>query len=159
MNPFLFKAHPLLRLTVESLAGEGGLWQALVLLLFYLIANVVWATALALVVREMVHIRPRPLNLYWMSLPALVGYVPVLLTLLRDVLDHTFRFADRFILLFALVTVASMLGALYGFLFRHPRSHQSIGLIAGFAVALAMLLISLPLGLALLKTELLAFLA
>lgn len=158
MNPFLFKAHPLLRFTVELLTDPAGHPPKSTgsLLFFYLVANLVWATALGLVIRKTVRLRPSVFTLYWMALPALIGYVPICLTLLGDILDHAFRFADRFILVFALLIVASMLGAGYGFLVRYPRSGQPIGLNAGLAIALTMLLLSLPLSLILLKTDLLA---
>lgn len=157
MNPFLFQAHPLLAATIGLFTDPAGyrLSQVAIVLLFYLGANVVWATALALIVRETAQLRPKPLTLYGMALPAILAYLPVTLTLLQDVLGHTFSMAERFIPVFSLAIAASMLGALYGFAFRYPRSGQPIGLNAGFTVSLALLLTTLPLGIALLKSDLL----
>jgi hypothetical protein len=158
MNPFLFKAHPLLSATIGLFADPAGheLSAVALLLLFYLGANLVWAIALALILREAAELQPRPLVLYGMAFPALIAYLPITLTVLQDVLSHTFSLAERFIPVFALAIACSMLGALYGLMFRYPRSGRPIGLKAGFAVSLAMLLATLSLGFALLKSDLLS---
>lgn len=161
MNPFLFNAHPLLAATIGLLTDPAGhsLSQAALLMLFYLGANLAWATVLALILREAAHLRPRPAIVYAMAFPALIAYLPITLTVLQDILAHTFSMADRFIPVFSLAIAASMLGALYGLAFRYPRSGEPIGLNTGFAISLAMLLATLPLALALLKSDLLSILS
>ena len=152
MNPLLYNAHPLLWLTVDLIDNPKThtLEEAAHLALVYLAINLVWAPWLWWGVRKVAGFSPSILLAYVLALPAQVVYLPVMLTLLGDVLAHGFRFADRFILVLCLLVASQMLGAFYAASIRHPHDGKAIGMVDGLAVSLFMWLFSLPAGLSLL---------
>jgi hypothetical protein len=150
MNPLLYKAHPLLYLTVDLLADPAAhsLKDAAWLALIYLAVNLFLAPCLWWGSRKAVGFAPSYLLTYFLALAAVVCYLAPMLTLLSDVLAHEFRFADRFILVFCLFVAMQMLGALYAVAIRYPRNGRAIGLRDGFSLSILMWLMTLPLGLA-----------
>jgi len=155
MNPLLYKAHPLLFLTVDLLANPAAhsLREAARLALVYLALNVVWASGLWWGVKKAAGFAPSIPLAYALALPALVCYQAAMLTVLGDVLAHEFHFADRFILVFCVFVAAQMLGALYAVAIRDPQGSRPLGLLGGLTVSLLMWLLSLPAGLALLGLD------
>jgi len=81
---------------------------------------------------------------YFFALPATGLYLPLMLTLLQDVVGHHFELGSRRFLLFALLVVSQFLTALYAFTLRHERSGLPIGLESGLTVSLFLLLASIP---------------
>jgi hypothetical protein len=154
MNPLLYKAHPLLYLTVDLLTNPAAHTQreAGRLALVYLAMNVVWAAWLWWGVKKAAGFSPSILLSYSLALPALLCYQAAMLTILVDVLAHAFHFADRFILVFSLFVASQMLGLLYAVATRQPGG-DTIGLPGGLAIALYMWLLSLPAGIALLALD------
>jgi len=152
MNPLLYKAHPLLWLTVDLLDNPKAhtLGETAHLALIYLAINLVWAPWLRWGVRKAVGFSPSVPVAYALALPAQIVYLPSMLTLLGDVLAHEFHFAGRFILVFALLIASQMLGVLYAVSIRHPHTGRAIGMANGCTVSLFMWLLSLPVGLGLL---------
>ncbi len=152
MNPLLYKAHPLLHLTVDMLTNPAAhsLGEASRLILFYLAVNIVWTPWLMWGLKKTAGFSPSFLLAYGLGLPALVFYLPTMLTMLSDVLAHEFHFADRFILVFCVFIASMMLSAFYAVAFRHPRTGRGIGLRDGLTISLFLWLGSLPTGLALL---------
>jgi hypothetical protein len=150
MNPLLYKAHPLLRLTVELLVDPAAhsLREVALLALVYLAVCFVLALVLWRASNAVVGITPSLLLAYVLALPAALAYFAPMLTLLADVVAHEFHFADRFILVFCVFVAAQMLGGLYAVAIRHPGSGAPIGLGDGLAISLLLWLASLPLGLA-----------
>lgn len=149
MNPLLFKAHPLLELTVALVMNPRGhsLGEFWLLVSIYLIVNLAWAGLLMKAVRWNAGFAPPYWHAYFLALPSLIFYLPLMLTLLSDVLAHDFHFSQRYILIFTFLIALHMLGAAYGVLIGHPRHRRVIGLHLGLMVALTLLLLSLPLGL------------
>ncbi|MFM8330873.1 MAG: hypothetical protein ACKN9T_04225 [Candidatus Methylumidiphilus sp.] len=154
MNPLLYKAHPLLFLTIDVFANPAAHpWrESGRLLLIYLAANLAWAGCLAWVVRRLAGFVPSMALLGVLALPATLLYLPAMLTLLADVLAHSFQLADRFILAFSVLTASQMLAALYAVAIRYPNG-SALGLIDGLSVSLTLWLASLPVCLALLWLE------
>ena len=152
MNPLLFKAHPLLYLTVDLVVNPSAhtLEDFSMLALVYLTVNLVWAGCLMIAVKRTAGFVPAYGVAYLLALPSLLFFLPLMLTLLSDVLAHAFRFDDRYILIFALFIAVQMVGAGYGGLIKYPRNDRPIGLKAGCVVSLTLLLFSLPFGLMLL---------
>ena len=156
MNPLLYKAHPLLSLTVDLLANPAAhsLREATRLTLIYLALNLIWAAWLWWGVKKTTGFAPSIPLAYLLALPALLCYQAAMLTVLGDVIAHQFHFADRFILVFCLFVAAQMLGVLYAVLIRHPQQGTPLGLADGLGVSLFMWLLSLPVSLALLGLDL-----
>lgn len=152
MNPFLFKAHPLLAATIGLLSGAGDLRGGARLLIGYLVINLVPAIVLSRNVRRSVHLRLRFIAAYLLALPATVFYIPLALTLLGDITRQTFRLDERYIFLFALLVAVALLAALYGAAI-HRRPGGPVGLEAGLSLALSLLLASIPYGLVLLGLD------
>jgi hypothetical protein len=152
MNPFLYKAHPLLSRLVELLLDPSAhsLDEASQLALIFLALTPLWTLVLLWVIRRGLGFRPSIIVGYALAFPACLLYLPLWLTLLGDVLDHAFRLEDRYLFIFAIVVVAQMLGAFYGIAIRYDRTGRPIGLKAGITVSLALLLASIPFGLGLL---------
>ena len=152
MNPLLYKAHPLLYLTVDLLANPGShsLHEAFRLVLIYLCVNLVWTPCLWLGSKKLLGFAPSYPLAYALALVSLVFYLPTALTLMSDVLAREFRFQDRFILVFCIFIAAQMLGVFYAVAIRYPRNGRAIGLHDGMAISLALWLASLPVSLALL---------
>lgn len=149
MNPFLYKPHPLMQRLLgllfepqaQSLDGVAGL----VLLMLGL--NCFWALGLIWAARSVDRLR-LPLRLsYGLALPACLLYTPLALTIVSDVAVHGFRFQERFLLVFALLVVTQILAAFYAFMLRHRPSGYAVGLQAGLAVSLFLLLLGLPISL------------
>ena len=154
MNPLLYKAHPLLFLSVDLLANPAAhSWrEAVRLALVYLALNLFWAAGLWWRVKKSAGFAPAPAAAYALALPALLLYQGPMLTVLGDVLAHRFHFADRFILVVCVFVAAQMLAALYAVSLRPPGG-GGVGLPGGLALALYLWLLSLPTGLALLALE------
>lgn len=153
MNPFLFKAHPLLQATIGCLAGTGctpGLWVGL--LATYLLLNLPIAALTSLSIRRLLPIRLRFAGVYAVALPITLLFLPIVLTLLADVLRHDFRLEDRFIFIFALFVATILLGALVGSVLRY-RNGEPVGMEYGVTIALALLLACIPYGLLLLGAD------
>lgn len=152
MNPLLFKAHPLLYLSVDLLIRPSAysVDDFSRLILIYLVINLLWTVALRLAVQRTVGIRLTPFRAYGLALPSTVVYAPLMLTVSSDILSHAFRLEERYILLFAITVAAQMLAALYGVGIRFDRTGQPIGVRAGIVVSLSLLLASIPLSLLLL---------
>ncbi|MDD5034021.1 MAG: hypothetical protein PHE55_04620 [Methylococcaceae bacterium] len=152
MNPLLYKAHPLLYLTVDLLsnptahtAKEFGY-----LALIYLTVNLVWTPCLVLAAKKSAGFAPSLAMAYLLALPSLLLYLPLILTILGDVIAHEFRFSERFIPVFCLLLATQMMAALFAVSLKHPLTRRPIGLQNGLTISLFLLLLSLPLGLMLL---------
>ncbi len=152
MNPLLYKAHPVLHLTVDMLINPGAhsLGEACQLILFYLAVNITWTPWLMWGLKKTVGFSPSFPLVYGLGLPALLFYLPTMLTLLSDVLAHEFRLTDRFILVFCVFIASQMLSAFYGVAIKRPHDGKAIGLRDGLTISLFLWLGSLPTGLALL---------
>jgi hypothetical protein len=146
VNPLLFKAHPLLYLTVDLLTRPSAhsVDDFSRLILIYLAIALFWMAALRLAVRRAARVRLTPLHAYGLAIPAAMCYTPLMLTVSNDILAHAFRLEERYILIFVIAVAAQMLGAVYGFGVRFERTGRSIGLRAGLAVSLFLLLASVP---------------
>lgn len=146
MNPLLFKAHPLLYRSVDLLIRPSAYTvdDFSRLILIYLIIALLWTAALRLALRRLLGISLPLLRTYGLSLPAAVAYAPLMLTVSSDILAHAFRLEERYILLFTIAVAAQMLGALYGACFRFDRTGRPIGVRAGLAVSLFLLVASIP---------------
>lgn len=152
MNPLLYKAHPFLSLTVDLIDNPKAhtLAEVTHLALIYLAVNLVWTAWLWWGVRKAAGFSPSLPLAYVLALPAQVLYLPLMLTLLGDVLAHAFHFADRFIAVFSLLVASQMLGALYAVSIRDPQAGRAIGMVNGLTISLFMWLLCLPAGLGLL---------
>jgi hypothetical protein len=152
MNPLLYKAHPLMYLTVDLLANPSAHTprEALKLALTYLAINLVGSVWLWQGTRKIAGFAPSYLLAYVLALPATLLYLSPMLTLLKDVTAHQFHFSERFILVFSVVAATQMLGVFYAVAIRHPREGAALGIQDGMAVSLWMWLSTLPVGLALL---------
>jgi hypothetical protein len=152
MNPLLFKAHPLQWLTVDMLIHPSAhsLGEFAYLLLVYLALNAPWAAGLMWAGFAAAGTRVAYARAYLLGLPSLILSIPLVLTILSDVVAHAFSIGKRFILVFALFVALQMSGVLFGTLLKQPRTGRAIGMHAGLAVALLQFLLSLPYGLALL---------
>jgi hypothetical protein len=152
VNPLLFKAHPLLYLSVDLLIRPSAYSVDDVsrLILIYLVINLLWTAVLRLAVRRTVGIRLTLPRAYGLALPSAVVYTPLMLTVSSDILAHAFRLEERYILIFVIAVAAQMLGALYGVGIHFDRTGRPIGIRAGLGVALCLLLASLPLSVLLL---------
>jgi len=149
VNPLLFKAHPLLHRTVSLFTDPGAqdLGQVSALISIYLVLNLAWCELFRLTARITVGVTPsRPAG-YLLAFPALLAYLPIVLTVWSDVLAHQFRLEDRALLLFVLLVAVQLVAALCGVLLREPADGEPIGLPAGLNLALAGLLAALPFGL------------
>jgi hypothetical protein len=152
MNPLLYKAHPLLYLTVDLLANPAAhsSREAFKVILIYLAANLIGSIWLWQGTRKIAGFAPSYVLAYVLALPAMLFYLSPMLTLLKDVTAHQFHFANRFILVFCLVVATQMLGVFYAVAIRYPRNGLALGLRDGIAVSLWMWLLTPPVGLALL---------
>ncbi len=152
MNPLLYKAHPLMHLTVDLLANPTAhsFHEAFKVILIYLAINLVWAIGLWQGTRKVAGFAPPYFLAYVLALPALLFYLPAMLTVLNDIITHRFHFAERFILVFCVVVATQMLGVFYAVAIRYPRNRLAIGLQDGMMVSLWMWLFSLPIGVSLL---------
>jgi hypothetical protein len=146
VNPIHFKAHPYLAGWVELLTDPSSqsMAQIMDLLAIFLASNLLWVAGLAWLLRRLEKLKLSPIRAYWMSLPASFLYAPLMLTLIQDVLGHSFEFRNRWFLLLMILVSSQMLAAFYAFALRHPRSGAPIGLESGLAVSLFLLLISIP---------------
>jgi hypothetical protein len=152
MTPLLYKAHPLLFLTIDlamhPLSHSWG--EVAQLLLIYLSINMAWALWLILGVKKSTGVRLSYLHAYALALPALVFYLPLAITLTGDVLAHEFHYAERFIPVFCLFVASQMLAVYFGSMVKYPRNQRPAGLHEGLAISLFLLLGALPFSLALL---------
>lgn len=150
MNPLLYKAHPLLFLTVDIFADPSAHsvedWGRL--LAIYLALSVVWTPVLLLGVKKTSGFFLPWAIAYGLALPATVFYLPLIVTLLNDVLAHEFSYTQRFIPVFCVFVASQMLAVFYGSMLKYPRNGRPVGLGDGLTVALLLLLASLPTGLA-----------
>lgn len=153
MNPFLFKAHPLLQTTIGCVTGSGcssGVWVGL--LTAYLLLNLPLAVFTLLRVKRLLHIRLRFTAAYLVSLPVTILFIPNVLTLLSDVMHHAFQLENRVIFLFALFVATVLLAALVGNLV-HYRNGEPIRSEHGLTVVLNLLLACVPYALLLLSAD------
>lgn len=152
MNPLLYKAHPLLYLTVDLMVNpaEHHFHEVVKLILIYLGVNLVWSAWLWQGTKNVAGFAPSYLLAYALALPAVLLYLPTMLTILNDILKHEFHFAERMILVICVFVATQMLGGFYAVAIRYPRNGIALGLVDGLAVSLWMWLFSLPIGLALL---------
>lgn len=155
MNPFLYKAHPLLQNLVILLTEPSAyrLDEAAALVLLVLAINLLWTPGLVWVARKADKLRLSLVQGYALALPACLGYTPLVLTVVGDVAAHGFRLQDRFIVVFATFAVSQILTGFYAFALRHRPGGYPAGLLAGATVSLFLLLMSLPLCLALLGLD------
>lgn len=146
MNPLLFKAHPLLYRSVDLLIRPSAytIDDLSTLILIYLVITLLWMAALRHALRRIVGVSLTHLRAYGLALPAAVAYAPLMLTVSSDILAHAFRLEERYILLFTIAVATQMLGALYGVGVRFDRTGRPIGVRAGVAVSLFLLLASIP---------------
>jgi hypothetical protein len=146
MNPILYKAHPLLARWIDLLTHPTAQHPGdMVYLLTMLLAiNVLWAGGLPWLLRKAEGLELTPLKAYLFGLPATFLYAPLMLTLLQDVVHHSFEFRHRWFLLLTLLVSSQLLTAFYAFTLRHERSGVAIGLESGLGVALFLLLVSIP---------------
>lgn len=153
MNPFLFKAHSLLQVTMGCVIGSRcspGLWMSL--LMTYLLLSVPMGALISLRIRRLLRIRLRFAAAYALALPITILFIPIVLTLLSDVLHHAFRLEDRVIFLFALLVVTVLSAALVGNVV-HYRSGEPIGSEHGLTIVLTLLLGCVPYGLLILGVD------
>jgi hypothetical protein len=154
MNPFFFKSHALLHATISLLTASGqyGFGAALIVAAVYAVINVWSAWCFVGAARRSTHIRIAFGKAYLLALPATFVFLPVLATLLNDVVHHNFLIDDRYVFLFALGVAVLMLAGLYGVVLHH-RGGQPIGSESGLTLALALLLATLLSGLVLLGLD------
>lgn len=146
MNPMLYKPHPLLARWIDLLthptAQHPG--DLLYLLAMLLAVNVLWASGFPWLLRKAEGLELTPMKAYLYALPATFLYAPLMLTLMQDVVRHSFELRDRWFLLLTILVSSQLLTAFYAFTLRHERSGVVIGLEPGLAVALFLLLASIP---------------
>ena len=154
MNPFFFKSHALLSATLAFVTGAGQLGAAggMALIAIYLGANLPFAWCLNFVAKRSVGLSLPFRKAYLLSFAATVLYLPLGVTLLNDVVHQGFRLDDRYLFLFALAVATLMLAGLYGIVL-HYRGGQPIGSESGLILALALLLATLPVALAVLGLD------
>jgi hypothetical protein len=116
----------------------------LYLLSILLAGNILLAAGLPWLLRKAENLSLSPITAYLFALPATWLYLPLMLTLMQDVIGHTFEFHHRGFLLFAIFVVSQLLTALYAFAIRYESRGAPIGLESGLAVSLFLLLVSIP---------------
>lgn len=154
MNPFFFKSHALLAATLALLTGAGsfGLMDVLVIVAIYLAAALAYGGCLVAAAKKAVGLALQFRKAYLLGLPATLGYLPLGVTLLNDIVHQSFQLDDRYVFLFAIAVVTLMLAGLYGVVL-HYRGGQPIGSESGLTLALALLLATLPIALVLLGLD------
>ena len=152
MNPFLYKAHPLLRRLISLFVDphSSSLTDKAELIALMLALNLLWAPGLVWAAWQVDRLRLPLVKGYLLALPASLLYTPMVLTVVNDVAAQGFRFQDRFLLVFAIFVVSQMLTAFYAFALRHRPSGYPVGLGAGATLSLFLLLYSLAISLGLL---------
>lgn len=153
MNPLLFKAHPLLRVSVELLTDPAshGIGTYARLLSIYALVNVIGAGCLVGMARRAAGLRLPWLRAYSLAAPALL-YIPAMITVLSDVVKQEFRLTDRILLVVVVVVLTQMLAAWFGLAVRY-RNGEALGLSLGLAIALTLLLAAIPCCLVLLGLD------
>ncbi len=151
MNPFTYKAHPLLAewmglMTQTSDSPGPDLRHVLIILS---VTTPLFAVALKRITQKLEEISLSALKSFVLAIPSALLYTPLMLTFLNDVVHHAFVFRERWFLLFALIVVSQMLAAFYAFLIHSPRERGPVGIDSGLGISLFLLLISIPVGLAL----------
>lgn len=154
MNPFLYKAHPVMQASIGLLTGVGsyGISDAIRLLVIFFAINVPYGALLSLVARKSAGMGLRFGTAYILAFPATLLYTPISLTFVDDVLHHAFRLEDRYLFLFALGVAAVMLAAVYGVVLHH-RGGQPVGSEVGLILAMALLLAAVPCSILLLGLD------
>lgn len=150
MNPLLFKAHPLQALTISLLIDPGahGWSDYATVILVYLVLNLGWSEIFRLSLRHIVGFTPSRHQAYVRALPSLLCLLPVLLTVLRDVIHHDFRLADRALLLFILFVAVQMLTVYHAAVIARHLRVREMEFSSGLALSLGLLLLAIPYGLA-----------
>lgn len=156
MNPLLFKAHPFLLTCLTLLTEPTTLSQRALLGLcaLLILGCIPFALGLRWLLQRSEGFRPGILEAGLLTLPANLLYTPLMLTLMQDVVHHTFLLQDRWFLLFTLVVASQLLTALYAFALRNPTTHAVLGVESGLGASLLMLLIAMGLSLGLVLLEL-----
>jgi hypothetical protein len=146
MNPFLWKAHPLLEGLIRLVTDPASLTvsEASDLLLIVLGINLIWAAGLFWITRRGAGIRLPLFKAYLLALPATLLYAPLVITVVGDVADHAFRFQDRALVVFAIFVASQTLAGFYAFALRQGVRGDALGLAGGVTVSLFLLLLSMP---------------
>jgi len=146
MNPLTYKVHPLLTRWVDLLHEPSAHHPSDVLYLLSILfaGNILLTAGLPWMLRKAENLELPAIKAYFFALPATWLYLPLMLTLLQDVVGHHFELGSRWFFLFALLVVSQFLTALYAFTLRHERSGLPIGLESGLSVSLFLLLASIP---------------
>jgi hypothetical protein len=155
MNPFLYKAHPRLLQWADLLANPSahGIGEIADLALVFLALNALMALGLRWAAGRAAGIRPSFPKAFLLASPASLLYLPLMLTVVGDVVGHDFQLRERYILIFSIFVGSQMLAGFYAIALRHGPRGQPAGLRAGMAVALFLLLISIPACLAFLGLD------
>jgi hypothetical protein len=155
MNPFLFRSHPLLHRTIELVADPSahGIADWLWLMAIFSLLGLAWMPAFRYLAARMAGAGLGWWRAFWLDLPAVVLYSPLMLTLVGDVVRHSFRFEERWIFVFALAVAVFLLAGWYGQAIRQGRSRVPVGLETGLGLALTLLLVSIPYTLLLLGAD------
>jgi hypothetical protein len=155
MNPLTYKAHPLLSdwigLITQTSENPGQDLRHVLLLLA--VTTPVFALALKRITQKQDEISLPVIQCLGLAIPSAVLYTPLVLTFLNDVIHHAFVFSERWFLLFALIVASQMLAAFYAFLIHSPRERGPVGIDSGLGASLFLLLISIPMGFALIGCD------
>lgn len=155
MNPFLFRSHPLLHRAIELIADPSahGISDWLWLVAIFGLLGLAWLPAFRYLAARMVRAKLDWWPAFWLGLPSVVLYFPLMLTLVGDVVRHSFRFEERWIFIFALAVAVFLLAGCYGQAIRPFRAQVPAGLEVGLGLALALVLVSIPYTLLLLGAD------
>ncbi len=155
MNPFTYKAHPVLLewigLITQTSPNPGQDLRHVLLLLA--LTTPIFALALRYISRKLDEIEIPTLRALGLAVPSSILYTPLMLTLVNDVAHHAFVFGERWFLLFTVIVASQTLAALYAFLIYSPRERGPVGLESGLGTSLFLLLIAIPISLALLGVD------
>jgi hypothetical protein len=155
MNPFLYKAHPLLLHWADLLANPSahGIGELAELALGFLLLNAWMALGLLWTAGRAAGIRLALAKAFLLAIPASLLYLPFMLTVVGDVIGHEFQLRERYILIFSIFVGSQMLSGFYAIALRHGPHGQPAGLATGMSVALVLFLVSIPACLALLGAD------
>ena len=154
MNPFLYKAHPLLYRVIDLVThpASSTTGDVVFLIVFFLVVNLLWAACLLLATQQIAKFRLSFASAYKLALGSVVLSIPLMLTLVSDFLNDSFQLRDRYIFLFALIVVVHITALLHGVGIKHPHE-GAIGLEKGFFISLFMMLLAIPVCILLRRIE------